>query len=145
MNYILSVFNGTISALKATPAWAGNALHVLVGSRFYVAVCATFFFSFLAHLASAPSRFPPFVKVSPLAFAGIAPDVGVAPELPSEVSVRAQDAAQAGLGHVEGYLQAFFEADPQRVVYANQAGLAISGVALLLGIVLLSRQNAKKA
>lgn len=148
MNDLLGVFNGTISALKATPAWLGNAAHVLIGSRFYVAVSGMFFLSFMAHLFSAPTRFPPFVDINPLAFAGLGadlgPDLGAAPALPGEVETRAQSAAETGLGYAGNWLHAYFAEDSQRIVHANQAGLVISGIALLLGLWLMTRQEAKK-
>ena len=136
-----STFQETRSAIRATPAWVGHALQTLVGSRFFVAVSGIFFIAFLAHVTSAPDRFPPLTSVNFLGIVGFAPDLGAAPQLPSAVSEQVGNATSAGLPYVQDFISRFMAGHPEATVYGNYLGLAISALSLLLGLYLLARQE----
>ena len=138
----------TFTALGKTPAWAGNALHTLLGSRFFVATSGLFFIAFLGHVTFASTRFPPITKVALGNVLGFAPDVGSAPAVPGVVSTQAQNAVNAGIPYVQPYIDqariaiaAYFNTTPDAVVWGNYAGLVISGLFFMLGLYLLARQE----
>lgn len=138
----------TFAALRRTPAWAGNAVHTLLGSRFFVATSGLFFTAFLGHVTFASTRFPPVTKVSFTNVLGFAPDVGSAPAVPGVVSAQAQQAVSAGIPYVQPYLDqariaiaTYFNTTPDAVVWGNYAGLIISGAFFMLGLYLLARQE----
>ncbi len=139
-----STFQDTRSAIRATPAWLGHAAQTLVGSRFFVAVSGIFFIAFLAHVTSAPDRFPPFTSVNFLGIVGFAPDMGAAPQLPSQVSEQAGNAAQAGLPYLQDAFAKFMTGHPEATVYGNYLGLGVSAFFLLLGVYLLARQESRR-
>ncbi|KAF0178978.1 MAG: hypothetical protein IV086_01020 [Hyphomonadaceae bacterium] len=127
-----------------------HALQGLLGSRFFVAVSGACLMAFLAHVLTAPDRFPQFVVIN-FQTMGILPPLPPAPELP-ELSGTVKDAAhgavQAGLPYVQQFLadvgakiSAWFAANPAAVVIGNYVGLVASGAALLLGAYLLARQQ----
>lgn len=139
-----STLQDTRSALRATPAWLGHAIQTLVGSRFFVAVSGIFFISFLAHITSAPDRFPPFTSVNFLGIVGFAPDLGPAPQLPSQVSEQVGNATNAGLPYAQDFLTKFLAGHPETVPLGNFIGLAVSALCLLLGLYLLARQESRR-
>ncbi len=139
-----STFQDTRSAIRATPAWLGHAIQTLIGSRFFVAVSGIFFIAFLAHVTSAPDRFPPFTTVNFLGIVGFAPDLGTAPQLPSQVSEQAGKAAEAGLPYVQDFIAKFMAGHPEATMYGNYLGLALSALFLLLGLYLLARQESDR-
>ena len=139
-----STFQDTRSAIAATPAWLGHAVQTLIGSRFFVAVSGIFFIAFLAHVTSAPDRFPPFTSVNFLGIVGFAPDLGTAPQLPSQVSEQVGKAANAGLPYLQDFFAKFMAGHPQATAYGNYLGLGLSAFFLLLGLYLLARQESRR-
>ena len=139
-----STLQDTRSAIRATPAWLANATRTLIGSRFFVAVSGIFFIAFLAHVTSAPDRFPPFTPVNFLGIVGFAPDLGERPQLPSQVSEQVGKAADAGLPYLQEFAARLLAGNPEMVIYGNYIGLAISAVFLLLGLYLLAQQESRR-
>lgn len=140
-----STFLDTRSALRATPAWLGHAVQTLVGSRFFVAVSGIFFIAFLAHVTTAPDRFPPFTSVNFLGIVGFAPDLGPAPQLPSQIGEQAGKAMSAGIPYLQDLFTSFMAGHPQATMYGNYLGLAVSALFLLLGLYLLARQESSRS
>lgn len=139
-----STFQDTRAAIRATPAWLGHAAQTLIGSRFFVAVSGIFFIAFLAHVTFAPNRFPPITSVNLLRITGFAPDLGPAPQLPSQVSAQVGNATQAGLPYVQDFIAKFMAGHPEATLYGNYIGLGVSALFLLLGLYLLARQESRR-
>jgi hypothetical protein len=106
--------------------------------------------AFLAHVLTAPDRFPQFVIIN-FQTMGLLPPLPPKPDLP-ELSGAAKDAAQgavqAGLPYVQQFfadtgakISAWFAANPTAVVIGNYVGLFASGASLSLGAYLLARQQ----
>jgi hypothetical protein len=144
-----STLKDTRSALRATPAWAGNFVQTLLGSRFFLAVTAIFFLSFLAHVSTAQERFPPFTRIALSAVSAFAPQAaGPAPALPEEVNAQVQQAVAAGMPYAQAFLteqvlkvRTYYDAHPQAVVTTNYIGLGVSGLLFMLALYLLARQG----
>lgn len=128
----------------------GLGIQTLLGSRFFVAVSALTMTAFLAHVLTAPERFPQFAVLS-FQTMGILPPLPPAPDLP-QLNGTAKDAVQgatsAGLPYVQAFLaeqgakvKAYFAANPGSVVIGNYVGLLLSGAALGVGTYLLAQQR----
>lgn len=143
-----STLANTRAALRATPAWTGNFVQMLLGSRFFLAVTALLFVAFLAHVTTAQTRFPPIARVSFTQIVSFAPQGAPRPALPSEVTAITDDIRAAGRPHVQTFVdaqvakvQAFYAANPEAMVATNYIGLGISGFFFVLALYLLARQG----
>jgi hypothetical protein len=150
MDYLKSLWDGTLGAIRSTPGWAVNAVHTLMGSRFFVGVTGLFFVAFLGHVRFASERFPPVTTVSFTHVLGFAPAVEQRPLAPDEVRTQAAAAAEAAKPYAQDWYGAlsqrvadYFGAHSDAVVAGNYMGLTISGVLFLIGLYLLARQETR--
>jgi hypothetical protein len=115
------------TAFKAEKSKVLGSLSALLGSRWLLAILATFAIAFGTHLAFAPTRLPPVGGLS-LSQAGLPPgiDFGVAGEKAAEAREAAQrqgapDAARA-----------WIDGNRERIPLVNTVGLGLT--LLLLGV-----------
>jgi hypothetical protein len=104
-----------------------SSLSAIAGSRWLMAILATFAIAFGAHLAYAPARLPPVGGVS-LAAVGLPPsvDFGFAGE-------QAEAAREAALRQdAPGRVSTFFEENADKIPLFNMVGFGLT-LALLLG------------
>lgn len=122
-------------------AWSGNVVHVLLGSRFFVALSGVTFITFLAHALNAGDRPPAMEFFNLQAVFGAflpppPPDV-----LPEVARAQAQEAAKAGLPHLMQAIDSYF-AKPENARAFNIGGLVVSSIFLAWSVYLLARRQA---
>jgi hypothetical protein len=118
--------NEAKAAFQAEKNKISSALSALIGSRWLLAIVATFALAFATHLAYAPERLPP---VGGLSFAqvGLPPvDFGAA----GEQAARAREAAQRQ--GAPGKVQDFIDDNRASVPLMNAIGLGLA--LLILGV-----------
>ena len=114
------------AAFRTEKHKVSTALSTVIGSRWLLAIAATFALAFATHLAYAPARLPPVGGLS-LAQVGLPPlDFGVA----GEQAARAREAA-ARQG-APSRLQAAINDNREYVPLMNAAGLGLA--LLILGV-----------
>jgi hypothetical protein len=114
------------AAFQAEKTKLTTSLSTIMGSRWLLAILATFAIAFGSHLAYAPERLPPVGGLS-LASAGLPPvDLG----LVGEQAAKARDAALAE--GAPSQIQALINDNRERVPLLNTIGLGLA--LLLLGV-----------
>lgn len=115
------------AAFRAEKNKITSSLSALIGSRWLLAIAATFALAFASHLAYAPARLPPIGGLS-LAAIGLpdSVDFGVA----GEQAAKAREAAQRH--DARGRIQEAIDDNRERVPLFNAIGLGLT--LLILGV-----------
>ncbi len=113
-----------------------SSLSALAGSRWLLAILATFVIAFGTHLAYAPARLPAVGGLS-LAATGLPPNVdfGVVGEQAG------QAIAAAERSEAQTRAQDFFEANGERIPLFNAIGFGVALVLLLINMTIMTRRR----
>lgn len=113
-----------------------SSLSAIAGSRWLMAILATFALAFGAHLAYAPSRLPPVAGLSAAHFglpSGI--DFGF-------VGEQAKDAARAAQEQdARGRAVELINEHPERIPLINAVGFGLALVLLLVNMTIMTRRR----
>lgn len=123
------------TAFKAEKAKVTTSLSTIMGSRWLLAIAATFALAFGTHLAYAPSRLPPVGGLS-LSTAGLPPlDFGVA----GEQAAKAREAAiREG---APSQIQAAIDENREYVPMMNAAGFGLALLILALNLTVMTKRR----
>ncbi len=123
------------TAFKAEKAKVTTSLSTIMGSRWLLAIAATFALAFGTHLAYAPSRLPPVGGLS-LSTAGLPPlDFGVA----GEQAAKAREAAiREG---APSQIQAAINENREYVPMMNAVGFGLALLILALNLTLMTKRR----
>lgn len=124
------------TAFKAEKTKVTTSLSTIIGSRWLLAIAATFALAFGTHLAYAPSRLPPVGGLS-LTTAGLPPnlDFGVV----GEQAAKARDAAlREG---APSQIQAAIDDNRQYVPAMNAIGFGLALVILGVNLTVMTRRR----
>lgn len=113
-----------------------SSLSALAGSRWLMAILATFALAFGTHLAFAPTRPPP---VAGLSLAQIGLPSGIDFGFVGEQATQAAEAAQRQ--NVNGRVQELVGDDPQRIQLINTIGFGLALVLLLINMTIMTRRR----
>ena len=123
------------TAFKAEKAKITTSLSTIIGSRWLLAIAATFALAFGTHLAYAPSRLPPVGGLS-LSAAGLPPlDFGVA----GEQAAKAREAAiREG---APSQIQAAINENREYVPIMNAVGFGLALLILGVNLTLMTKRR----
>ena len=113
-----------------------SSISAIAGSRWLLAVLATFALAFGTHLAYAPSRLPPVAGLSAAAF-GLPPglDFGF-------VGEQAKQAAEAAEREdIRGRAAEALAANPERIPQINMIGFGLALVLLLINMTIMTMRR----
>lgn len=113
-----------------------TSLSIIAGSRWLLAILATFALAFGTHLAYAPNRLPPVAGLSAAAFglpAGL--DFGFV----GEQAKQAADAAERE--NVRGHAEETLSANAERIPQINAIGFGLALVLLLINMTIMTMRR----
>jgi hypothetical protein len=113
-----------------------SSIAAIAGSRWLMAILATFVLAFGAHLAFAPSRLPP---VGGLSIAQVGLPQGVDFGVVGEQARAAREAAERQ--DAAGRAQGFFEENAERIPLFNAIGFGLTLVLLLINMTIMTKRR----
>jgi hypothetical protein len=113
-----------------------SSISVIAGSRWLLAILATFVIAFGTHLAYAPSRLPPVGGLS-LAASGLPPNVDFG--LAGDQAKQAIEAAERS--EAQSRAQQFFTENAERMPLFNAIGFGVALVLLLINMTIMTRRR----
>lgn len=123
------------AAYRAEKAKVKGALSTLIGSRWLLAIAATFALAFGTHLAYAPARLPPVGGLS-LSTAGLPPlDFGMAGDQAAKARAAAQERVEPN------QVQAFIDDNRASVPLWNAIGFGVALVLLGVNLTVMTRRR----
>ncbi|MGE0742447.1 MAG: hypothetical protein AB7O98_13990 [Hyphomonadaceae bacterium] len=112
-----------------------SSVSLIAGSRWLLAILATFVIAFATHLAYAPERLPTVGGLS-VAQAGLPPiDFGLAGEQAQTVRERAKDE------DVRGRAVGWVDANRDKLWIVNSVGLAVALILLAINVTIMTRRR----
>jgi hypothetical protein len=113
-----------------------SSISAIAGSRWLLAILATFALAFGTHLAFAPQRLPP---VAGLSLAQIGLPTGVDFGVVGEQAKQATEAAQRE--DARGRVQELVAANPERIPLINAIGFGVALVLILINMTIMTRRR----
>lgn len=113
-----------------------TSISTIAGSRWLLAILATFVLAFGAHLAYAPTRLPPITGLSVANF-GIPTDIDFG--WVGEQAVEAREAAEQE--DLRGRGVEYANADPERVRMINAIGFGAALLLLLINMTIMTKRR----
>jgi hypothetical protein len=113
-----------------------SSLSAIAGSRWLLAILATFVIAFGTHLAYAPARLPPVGGLS-LAASGLPPSVDFG--LAGDQAAQAIEAAQRS--EAQGRAQQFFAENAERIPLFNAIGFGVALLLLLVNMWIMTKRR----
>jgi hypothetical protein len=113
-----------------------TSIGIIAGSRWLMAILATFALAFGTHLAYAPGRLPPVGGLSVASF-GLPTDLdfGVVGEQTGEAIQAARD------NDVRGRVQDAIDANPDRIPMINAVGFGLALILLAINMTIMTRRR----
>jgi hypothetical protein len=112
------------------------SISAIAGSRWLLAILATFALAFGTHLLYAPARLPP---VQGLSFAQIGLPTGVDFGVVGEQAKQAAEAAESQ--DVRGHVEDAIAANPDRVPLINAIGFGVAMVLLAINMAIMTKRR----
>lgn len=124
------------TAFKAEKSKVTGSISKLIGSRWLLAILATFAIAFGTHLAFAPTRLPPVGGLS-LSQAGLPPgiDFGVAGEKAAEARAAAERQGAPNAA------RAWIDDNRERIPLVNTVGLGLTLLLLGVNLAVMTRRR----
>lgn len=113
-----------------------SSISAIAGSRWLLAILATFALAFGTHLLYAPARLPP---VSGLSIAQVGLPTGLDFGVVGEQAKQAAEAAQRQ--DVSGQVQGLVDANPERVPLINAIGFGLALVLLAINLTIMTKRR----
>ena len=113
-----------------------SSISAIAGSRWLLAILATFTLAFGTHLLYAPSRLPP---VSGLSIAQVGLPTGLDFGVVGEQAKQAAEAAQRQ--DVSGRVHGIVEANPERTPLINAIGFGLALVLLAINMTIMTKRR----